>query len=50
MDGMRNKIEINTDTKKIEWEVPKLISLDKGKTEGGAAINYTEDYSLSPGS
>lgn len=27
---------------KLEWEVPMLISLDKGKTEGGDRVNTYE--------
>lgn len=27
---------------KLTWETPKLYCLDKGKTEGGAAVTYEE--------
>lgn len=39
------KLDIeDTDTlEKLEWEAPKLYSLDKGKTESGPAAT-TEDY------
>ena len=29
---------------KLTWETPKLYSLDKGKTEGGSVIDFTEDF------
>ena len=28
---------------KLEWEAPKLISLDKGKTEGGVTYPVTNE-------
>ena len=41
----KNKVEDKIDIK-ILWEAPKLISLDKGKTEGGPALgNSTEGTS-----
>lgn len=49
MEGKRNKIKIDADLKKNEWEAPKLISLDKGKTEGGGPQSLTEDDSYTPG-
>jgi hypothetical protein len=32
-------------TKKLDWEPPKLISLDKGKTEGGSFTGEPEGTS-----
>ncbi|MEE4196495.1 MAG: hypothetical protein V2I54_02525 [Bacteroidales bacterium] len=29
---------------KLTWEMPKLFSLDKMKTEGGNGLDPTEDY------
>ncbi|MFC2152308.1 hypothetical protein ACFLSE_07245 [Bacteroidota bacterium] len=49
---MKNKIniiKIDIDTKKLNWEPPVLISLDKGKTEGGTGIG-TETFTTYPGS
>jgi len=34
------EIEVND---KLIWETPKLICLDKGKTEGGPRTGTTED-------
>lgn len=34
---------------RLTWEAPKLICLDKGKTEGGQAEEYIEDYTGAPG-
>jgi len=36
----RNKLKTG---EKLEWETPKLICLDKGKTEGGPVAD-TESY------
>ena len=33
----------NQEILKLDWEAPKLICLDKGKTEGGTIIQSTED-------
>ncbi len=38
---------IDNYTKKLDWEAPKLISLDKGKTEGGPETWDWEDISYS---
>ena len=35
---------------KLTWEAPKLICLDKGKTENGYTPGTPEDTSLLPGS
>lgn len=39
--------DLDTKTKqeetKLEWEAPKLISLDKGKTEGGYTAHSTKE-------
>ena len=45
----------NTDKVKVQdgrltWEVPRLISLDKGKTNNGYAPGTPEDTSSSDGS
>jgi hypothetical protein len=45
MEGKGNKII--TDSKKLKWEAPMLISLDKGKTEGGFTTGTTEDGTYS---
>lgn len=36
-------IKENGLTEKLIWETPKLICLDKGKTEGGSNISSKED-------
>lgn len=43
MENKGNKIKIEVDTRKLDWEVPLLICLDKGKTEGGDRIDTYED-------
>ena len=47
MDEKGNKIEIDGYSKRLVWEVPKLICLDKGKTEGGDIASTFEDSSYS---
>lgn len=49
MECKGNIIKIDFFSKKLDWETPKLISLDKGKTEGGGPQSLTEDDSYSPG-
>jgi len=39
----KSGIENPATLEKIEWEAPKLYSLDKGKTEGGNYARGTED-------
>lgn len=34
---------------KKDWEAPKLICLDIGKTEGGSFSGHTESHSYAPG-
>jgi len=49
---MEEKRKITTNevlTKKLDWEPPKLISLDKEKTEGGGYDTNTEYHSYAPG-
>jgi len=42
-EKMKPKESENLNTKeKLTWEAPKLYSLDKGKTEGGQPVAYTE--------
>ena len=43
MDEKGNKLKIDINSKKLDWEAPKLISLDKGKTEGGPKTETYED-------
>jgi len=38
-----NNNEILQPNLKMEWEAPKLYSLDKGKTEGGASTGNTTE-------
>jgi len=47
MEEKNKEIKINEMSKpeKLLWEVPKLICLDKGKTEGGSYQRGTEDGS-----
>lgn len=40
----RNKLKTG---EKLEWETPKLICLDKGKTEGGFTTGMQEDDTYS---
>lgn len=47
MKGKGNNIKIDLNSKKLDWEIPKLISLDKGKTEGGTLISTYEDADYS---
>ena len=35
MEDKGNKIKIEAEFEKLNWETPILIILDKGKTEGG---------------
>jgi hypothetical protein len=45
MNEMLNKLRIESDSEKLCWEAPKLISLDKSKTEGGSSITApSEDF------
>jgi len=37
----KNRSDENS--KKIDWEAPKLFCLDKGKTEGGNSQSQAED-------
>jgi len=39
----KNNNEILQPNQKMEWEAPKLYSLDKGKTEGSSLYAPTED-------
>jgi hypothetical protein len=43
MDEMRKKEITNMNSEKMNWEPPVLISLDKGKTEGGFRTETYED-------
>ncbi|MCK5028335.1 MAG: hypothetical protein KAR57_01785 [Bacteroidales bacterium] len=43
MDKKGNKIETNSCSEKLNWETPKLICLDKGKTEGGETHDVTKE-------
>lgn len=47
MEDKGNKIKIDFDSKKLNWEVPKLISLDKSETEGGPGTG-TESFTSYP--
>ena len=49
MDEKGNKLKMDVDSEKLEWEIPVLVSLDKGKTEGGTGTTY-EDFYAYPGS
>lgn len=49
MEEKGTKLMIEVEFEKLSWEAPKLISLDKGKTEGGGPQSLTEDDSYSPG-
>ncbi|MFC2104095.1 hypothetical protein ACFLS4_01925 [Bacteroidota bacterium] len=49
MKDTEKKSEIDLNTIKLNWEPPILISLDKGKTEGGTGIG-SEDWTTYPGS
>jgi len=42
MDKKGNKIGVIS-TSKLTWEAPKLICLDKGKTEGGETYKATKE-------
>jgi hypothetical protein len=42
MDKKGNKENI-VSSSKLTWEAPKLICLDKGKTEGGETYNVTKE-------
>ena len=39
----KSDIENPNTLEKLEWEIPKLYSLDKGKTEGGDYARGGED-------
>ena len=47
MEGKGDKIKIDLDSKKLDWVTPKLISLDKGKTEGGFTTGTAEGSTYS---
>jgi hypothetical protein len=47
MEDKRNIIKIDFESEKLNWEAPKLISLDKGKTEGGPGTG-TESFTTYP--
>ena len=42
------KKEITQDPAKEEWEAPKLICLDKSKTQGGIGASSEDFSSLTP--
>ncbi|MGE0090832.1 MAG: hypothetical protein AB7S50_15275 [Bacteroidales bacterium] len=49
-DKLKNsEVEQTNSLEKLKWETPKLICLDKGKTEGGGEPGNPEDDSYSPG-
>jgi hypothetical protein len=43
MEEKERKPEERNEHTKLTWEIPKLYSLDKGKTEGGATPGVSED-------
>lgn len=44
-EKMKPKESENLNTnEKLNWEAPKLYSLDKGKTEGGTSTRGVEDH------
>lgn len=43
MEKKGNNLEINKNSEKLNWEAPKLICLDKSKTEGGETYNVTKE-------
>ncbi len=45
MDKKGIKIEIDGCSERLIWEAPKLICLDKGKTEGGTFTGEAEGTS-----
>ncbi|MBU8892227.1 MAG: hypothetical protein KOO66_05575 [Bacteroidales bacterium] len=47
MEELKNNKEEDKTDNKILWEVPKLYSLDKGKTEGGTLMSTYEDADYS---
>lgn len=46
---MMEKENTREEQDKKKWEAPSLISLDKGKTEGGSFSGHTESHSYAPG-
>lgn len=47
MEDQGKKIQIEFESEKLSWEAPKLISLDKGETEGGPGTG-TESFTSYP--
>ena len=47
MEEMGKNIKIELEQKKLEWDPPKLICLDKSKTEDGFSTGTHEDSTYS---
>lgn len=43
MEDKGNKIKINLNSRKLDWEAPVLLCLDKTKTDGGSSSATAED-------